>query len=43
VLGTVPAKVAELDLTVELERAEDLGGVLAAIAERGFDAEVVRD
>ncbi|MGD1068114.1 MAG: pyridoxal-phosphate dependent enzyme [Vulcanimicrobiaceae bacterium] len=43
VLGTVPAKVAELDLTVELERPEDLGGVLTAIRERGFDAEVVRD
>jgi threonine dehydratase len=43
VLGTVPAKVAELDLTVELERADDLGAVLAAIGERGFDAEVVRD
>ncbi|HTW84237.1 MAG TPA: pyridoxal-phosphate dependent enzyme [Candidatus Sulfotelmatobacter sp.] len=43
VLGTVPAKVAELDLTVELERAEDLAGVLAAIRERGFDADVVRD
>jgi threonine dehydratase len=43
VLGTVPAKVAELDLTVELERPEDLSGVLTAIRERGFDAEVVRD
>lgn len=43
VLGTVPAKYAELDLTVELERAEDLPAVLAQVRARGFDADVVRD
>ncbi|HTJ26189.1 MAG TPA: pyridoxal-phosphate dependent enzyme [Candidatus Limnocylindria bacterium] len=43
VLGTVPSKYAELDVTIELERAEDLPGVLAAVRARGFDADVVRD
>ncbi|HYZ16294.1 MAG TPA: threonine ammonia-lyase [Candidatus Acidoferrum sp.] len=43
VMGTVPSKYAELDLTVELERAEDLPAVLALVRARGFDADVVRD
>jgi threonine dehydratase len=43
VLGAVPSKYAELDVTIELERAEDLPGVLAAVRARGFDADVVRD
>jgi hypothetical protein len=30
-------------VTIELERAEDLPGVLAAVRARGFDADVVRD
>lgn len=43
VLGSLPAKYAELDVTVELERADDAKTVLAEIKARGFDAELVRD
>jgi threonine dehydratase len=43
VLGSLPAKYAELDVTVELERAGDAKTVLAEIEARGFDAELVRD
>jgi threonine dehydratase len=43
VLGTLSAKHAELDVTVELERAADVETVLAEILARGFDAELVRD
>jgi threonine dehydratase len=39
--GSVPAKYAELDLTCELQRPEDIGVILANIAERGYEAEVV--
>jgi len=41
VLGSISAKHAELDVTVEVERPEDLSGIMAAIAGRGFDADVV--
>jgi len=39
--GSVPAKYAELDLTCELQRPEDLEQIFANIAERGYDAEVL--
>jgi threonine dehydratase len=39
--GSVPAKYAELDLTCELQRPEDIAAILANIAERGYEAEVV--
>ena len=39
--GSVPAKYAELDLTCELQRPEDITIILANIAERGYEAEVV--
>jgi hypothetical protein len=37
----VPAKYAELDLTCELQRPEDIADIIANIAERGYEAEVV--
>lgn len=43
VFGSISAKHAELDVTVEVERPEDLPGIMAAIATRGFDAEVVTE
>lgn len=43
VLGTLSAKHAELDVTVELERAEDVETVLAEIVALGLDAEIIRD
>lgn len=43
VFGSVSAKHAELDLTVEVERPEDLPGIMAAITGRGFEAEVVTE
>ncbi|GAC1405786.1 MAG: threonine ammonia-lyase [Candidatus Velthaea sp.] len=43
VLGSLPAKYAELDVTVELERASDVDGVIADILARGFDIELVRE
>jgi threonine dehydratase len=39
--GSVPAKYAELDLTCELQRPEDIAEILSNIAERGYEAEVV--
>jgi threonine dehydratase len=39
--GSVPAKYAELDLTCELQRPEDLKLIIANIAERGYEAEVL--
>jgi threonine dehydratase len=41
--GSVPAKYAELDLTCELQRPEDLQTILDNIAARGYEAELVRD
>jgi threonine dehydratase len=41
--GSVPAKYAELDLTCELQRPEDLQTILNNIAERGYEAELVVD
>jgi threonine dehydratase len=43
VFGSISAKHAELDVTVEVERPEDLPSIMAAIAERGFEAEVVTE
>ena len=43
VFGSISAKHAELDLTVEVERPEDLPGIMAAIESRGFEAEVVTE
>ena len=43
VFGSISAKHAELDLTVEVERPEDLPAIMAAIEERGFEAEVVTE
>jgi threonine dehydratase len=43
VFGSLSAKHAELDVTVELERAEDLPRIMTAIEERGFEAEVVTE
>jgi len=40
--GSVPAKYAELDLTCELQRPEDITNIIANIAERGYEAEVVQ-
>jgi threonine dehydratase len=39
--GSVPAKYAQLDLTCELQRPEDIEQILANIAARGFEAEVI--
>jgi len=43
VFGSISAKHAELDVTVEVERPDDLPAIMAAIAERGFEAEVVTE
>ena len=43
VFGSISAKHAELDVTVEVERPEDLPIIMAAIAQRGFEAEVVTE
>ncbi|BDE05242.1 threonine ammonia-lyase [Vulcanimicrobium alpinum] len=43
VFGSLSAKHAELDLTVEIERSDDLPAILARLAEIGFDAELVRE
>jgi threonine dehydratase len=43
VFGSLSAKHAELDVTVEVERPEDLDGIMNAISERGFEAEVVTE
>jgi threonine dehydratase len=39
--GSVPAKYAQLDLTCELQRPEDIKQILANIVERGYEAEVI--
>ena len=43
VFGSLSAKHAELDVTVEVERPDDLPAIMAAIAERGFEADVVTE
>jgi threonine dehydratase len=43
VFGSISAKHAELDVTVEVERPEDLPDIMAAIERRGFEAEVVTE
>jgi threonine dehydratase len=43
VFGSLSAKHAELDVTVEVERPDDLPAIMARIESRGFDAEVVRE
>jgi threonine dehydratase len=43
VFGSLSAKHAELDVTIELERAEDLPRIMTAIEERGFEVEVVTE
>jgi threonine dehydratase len=43
VFGSISAKHAELDVTVEVERPEDLPAIMESIASRGFEAEVVRE
>ena len=43
VFGSLSAKHAELDVTVEVERPEDLAGIMSAITERGFEVEVVTE
>ena len=39
--GSVPAKYAQLDLTCELQRPEDIEQILSNIADRGYQAEVI--
>jgi threonine dehydratase len=39
--GSVPAKYAQLDLTCELQRPEDIEQILANIAARGFEASLI--
>ena len=43
VFGSISAKHAELDLTVEVERPDDVPAIMASIAARGFEAELVRE
>ncbi len=43
VFGSISAKHAELDVTVEVERPEDLPAIMAALALRGFEAGVVTE
>jgi threonine dehydratase len=43
VFGSLSAKHAELDVTVEVERPEDLPAIMAAIEKSGFEAEVVTE
>src|SRR6202012_6301514 len=40
--GSVPAKYAQLDLTCDLQRPEDIEHILSNIAERGYEAEVIK-
>jgi threonine dehydratase len=39
--GSVPAKYAQLDLTIELQRPEDIDEILSNIAARGYEAAVI--
>jgi threonine dehydratase len=43
VFGSLSAKHAELDVTVEVERPDDLPAIMERIESRGFEAEVVRE
>jgi threonine dehydratase len=43
VFGSISAKHAELDLTVEVERPEDVDAIMASLKHSGFDAEVVTE
>jgi threonine dehydratase len=43
VFGSLSAKHAELDLTIEVERPEDTPRIVAALHERGFEAESVTE
>ena len=43
VFGSISAKHAELDLTVEVERPEDVKAIMASLKGCGFDAEVVTE
>jgi threonine dehydratase len=43
VFGSISAKHAELDVTVEVERPEDLPAIMARIESRGFDVDLVRE
>lgn len=43
VFGSISAKHAELDLTVEVERPEDVNAIMAALKRCHFDAEVVTE
>jgi len=43
VFGSISAKHAELDVTVEVERADDLPHIMASIERSGFEAEVVTE
>ena len=43
VFGSISAKHAELDVTVEVERPEDLPGIMSAIERSGFEAKVVTE
>lgn len=40
--GSVPAKYAQLDLTCELQRPEDIEQILANIAARGYEATLIK-
>ncbi len=43
VFGSISAKHAELDLTVEVERPEDVDAIMLALKRSGFDADVVTE
>jgi threonine dehydratase len=43
VFGSISVKHAELDLTVEVERPEDVGEIMLSLSRCGFDAEVVTE
>jgi threonine dehydratase len=43
VFGSISAKHAELDLTVEVERPEDVGAIMSSLKAFGFDAVVVTE
>ncbi len=43
VFGSISAKYAELDVTVEVERPEDVNAIMSALKRCGFDAEVLTE
>jgi threonine dehydratase len=43
VFGSISAKHAELDLTVEVERPQDVRAIMSSLKSCGFDAEVVTE